>query len=146
MAMKPVCFFHGVMICNDLKNVSNNPERAIVPARVAYNGQYKDKQGTVVKTTSFFDLVFYGRNAEIVLQFASKGTPLDAQCEPIENKYESKDGEKRSKTNFKVDAFTLLHKRPAAKDNKGARARDPQDPDFQQSEQDFTEFDDGAPF
>lgn len=140
MSMNPRTSFWGITLVEDPVLKTFDGGGKLCGIRAAYNGQYKDKSGGVVKTTSFFSLVFFGRNAEVLSQYAKKGSQIDVEAEPVENKYETKDGQKRSNTEFRVQRFTLLYGKPKPVEH-NARASDP---DLAQSERDFA--DDNIPF
>jgi single-strand DNA-binding protein len=117
MSLKPLVLFDKVGICTDLKNVGKDPQKPVVPARIAVNLKYKDKNGDEHKTTSFFSVVFYGRNAENILKYGKKGSIIDIRGEPVEKVYETKSGEKRSSVEFRVEFFSLSHTAPKPADH-----------------------------
>ena len=144
MGMNPRSTFHGVTIADDPKPVHLEGGKILCGMRVAYNGQYKDKRGAVVKTTSWFSFVFYGKNAEILCKYCHKGSLLTIEAEPVENTWKDEEGKTRHQIEFRVQRFTMLYKKPKTTEH-NASAAPTGDPDFDASLQGFGE-DDTTPF
>jgi single-strand DNA-binding protein len=91
-------------------NIVRNPELRYTPGSnlavartaIAVNRRYKDKEEVM-----FIDLVFFGKLAETVESYATKGTPLLIEGRLSQNTWEQ-DGQKRSKHEIIVENFQLL--------------------------------------
>jgi single-strand DNA-binding protein len=68
----------------------------------AYAGKDKDDR------VNFFDLVAFGRRAEVIAEHFKKGTPILVECQASLNQWENTDGEKRSKIEFIIDSFEFM--------------------------------------
>ena len=73
---------------------------------IAVNDRYK-KDDEWVETCDYIELTLWGRNAEVVNEYLTKGSPIHVEGKL---RYESweKDGQKRSRVKVNVDQLTLL--------------------------------------
>lgn len=144
MGMNPRATFHGVTMAEDPKPVHLEGGKILCGVRAAYNGQYKDKTGAVVKTTSWFSFTFYGKNAEILCKYCHKGSLLTIEAEPVETTWKDDEGKNRHQIEFRVQRFTMLYKKPKTAEHNAAAAPTG-DRDFDESQSDFSG-DDEPPF
>ena len=100
-----------------LGNLTADPElrytagkKAVVDVGIAVNERYK-KDDEVVEEVSFIDVTFFGRTAEIVNEFLSKGAPALIEGRFRQERWE-KDGQKRSRIKVIADRLTLVGPRP----------------------------------
>lgn len=109
-----------------LGNVVRNAELRYTPGSnlpvartsLAVNRKYKDKEDTM-----YIDIVVFGKMAETLEAYATKGTPLLIEGRLSQNRWEQ-DGQKRSKHEIIVDNFQLLggRKDRQADDSQGSDA------------------------
>lgn len=91
-------------------NVVRNPELRYTPGSnmpvartaLAVNRKYKDKEEVM-----FIDIVVFGKLAETLESYATKGTPLLVDGRLSQSTWEQ-DGQKRSKHEIIVENFQLL--------------------------------------
>jgi single-strand DNA-binding protein len=102
-----------------LGNVVRNPELhhvkgdslSVVRTSIAVNHKYKDKEEVM-----FIDIVVFGKQADILNSYATKGTSLLIDGRLSQNSWEQ-NGVKRSKHEIIVDNFQLLNNRKEHIDN-----------------------------
>ncbi len=75
---------------------------------LAVNRNYTGKDGQKVEETSFFDVVFWNRQAETISQYVTKGKPLLVEGRLQSRSWEAQDGQKRTKVEVVADNFTFL--------------------------------------
>lgn len=94
-------------------NLVRNPELRYAPGSnlpvartaIAVNRRYKDKEEVM-----FIDLVIFGKQAETLQSYATKGTPVLVEGRLSQNSWEQ-DGQKRSKHEIIVENFQLVGSR-----------------------------------
>ena len=74
---------------------------------VAVNHRYRSKQGETKEEVSFFNVTAFGKNAEIISKYLTKGEPILIDGRLNQNRYE-KDGEKKSYVQVIMDRFQFL--------------------------------------
>ena len=81
---------------------------------IAVNHKYKEKE-----EVSFFDIVLWGKQAEVFAQYMVKGRPVLVEGRLKQERWENKEGEKRSKVRVVAERFVFLGAKadgePAAK-------------------------------
>jgi len=92
-------------------NLARDPELRYTPSgqatastAIAVSQRWKDKDGQKKEKTTFINLVFWGKSAELVQQYFAKGAPILVQGRLDIRSYE-KDGLKRSYTSVVVKDF-----------------------------------------
>lgn len=60
------------------------------------------------KKTAWFNMVAWGKRAEIINQLCQKGTMAHFECQYQQRQWENDEGETQYSHNFKVNEFTLL--------------------------------------
>jgi single-strand DNA-binding protein len=75
---------------------------------MAINRKWKSQSGEMRDETCFVDLRMYGRRAEVLNQYLSKGRPLLVEGRLQYQQWEGKDGVKRSKHIVVVDDFEFI--------------------------------------
>ena len=91
-------------------NIVRNPEVRYTPGSnlavgrtaIAVNRKYKEKEEVM-----FIDLVFFGKQAEIMESYVTKGSPLLVEGRLSQSSWEQ-EGQKRSKHEIIVDNFQLI--------------------------------------
>tara|TARA_A100000171_G_C2135617_1_gene149954 strand:- start:2884 stop:3216 length:333 start_codon:yes stop_codon:yes gene_type:complete len=77
---------------------------------LATNDKYKNAKGEKVEETQWHNLVAWGKVAEIVEQYTSKGKQIAIEGKLQYNTYEDKEGNKRYSAEIKVNEILLLGK------------------------------------
>ena len=83
---------------------------AIASFSVAINQDYK-KDGQKIEKTSWFDITAFGKTAENVNQYFSKGSMIGITGELEQQTWTAQDGSKRSKVVIKLQNFTFIDKK-----------------------------------
>lgn len=68
---------------------------AVLSPSIAVTKSYKDPHGQIVKTTTWVNVVIYGKRAEWVSQELQKGTKVFVEGELNIRDYQAKDGSKK---------------------------------------------------
>jgi len=92
----------------DVEVVELENGKKLVKFSLATNETYKDAKGEKVTNTEWHSLVAWNKIAEIVEKYVKKGAELAIQGKITYNKYEDKDGNKRSKTEIVVNEIVML--------------------------------------
>lgn len=96
-------------------NITRDPEQRatsnglqVCSFSVAVNRNYKGQDGSNKEQVSFINCTAWGKAAEIICQYAHRGTGIMV-CGRLEQRsYEGKDGVKRSTTEIVVEDFNFL--------------------------------------
>jgi single-strand DNA-binding protein len=75
---------------------------------MAINRKYKTKAGEEREDVCFIDMTCWGRMGEVVAKYCSKGSPLHVEGRLKQDRWEDKDGNKRSKLLIDVSGIQLL--------------------------------------
>lgn len=97
-------------------NLTRDPEvkytpkgSAVTDIGLAINRYYTLESGEKREETTFVDVTFFGRNAEIIKQYCSKGKPLYVEGRLQLDTWDDKQsGQKRSKLKVMGDSLQLL--------------------------------------
>ena len=96
-------------------NVGNEPEittleggKKVAKFSIATNESYKDSNGEKVQSTEWHNIIAWGKIAEIVENYVSKGKEIVLEGKLTSRSYESRSGEKRYITEVVVDEILLL--------------------------------------
>jgi len=97
-------------------NLTRDPQLSTLPSGtqvvefgMAINRKWRDQRTNEMRDeTCFVDLQAYGRQAETLNQYMSKGRPLLVEGRLKFDQWEGKDGTKRSKLRVVVDTFQFL--------------------------------------
>jgi single-strand DNA-binding protein len=97
-----------------LGNVTRDPElryissgSAVTEVGLAINNRRKGPNGDLIEETTFVDVTFWSRDAEIIGEYVTKGTPLMVEGRLKLDTWE-KDGKKNSKLRVIGERFVLL--------------------------------------
>jgi len=97
-----------------LGRVTQDPELKTIPSGasvvsfgVATNRVWKDKEGNRQESTEFHNIVAFNRQAEVINQYAQKGTLLLVEGRLQTRSWEGQDGQKRYKTEIVAEQFQL---------------------------------------
>lgn len=96
-------------------NLTRDPELSYLPSNtavckfgIATNRRWKDREGNEREETCFVDCVIFGRAGETFSQYMNKGRQVLLEGRLTLNRWETQDGQKRSKHEVFVENFTFL--------------------------------------
>lgn len=96
-------------------NLTRDPQLSVLPSNtqvcefgMAINRKWRGQDGEMRDETCFVDLRMYGRRAEVLNKYMSKGKPIMVEGRLKYDQWEGKDGGKRSKLYVVVDNFEFL--------------------------------------
>ncbi|MCC4211424.1 single-stranded DNA-binding protein [Leeuwenhoekiella parthenopeia] len=98
-------------------NLGNDPEivnlesgKKLAKFSIATNETYKNTKGERVTDTQWHNVVAWGKTAEIIENYATKGKEVAIEGKLTSRSYETKQGEKRYITEIVCDELLLLSK------------------------------------
>ncbi|MDR6966831.1 single-strand DNA-binding protein [Flavobacterium arsenatis] len=96
-------------------NVGNDPEiktfeggKKVATLTIATNESYKNDKGEKVEQTEWHRVVAWGKTAEIIERFVTKGKEVAIEGKLTHRSYDDKNGEKRYITEVVVNDLLLL--------------------------------------
>jgi single-strand DNA-binding protein len=96
-------------------HVGNDPEiknldggKKVANLSIATNDSYRNDKGEKVDQTEWHKVVAWGKTAEIIEKFVSKGKEVALEGKLTHKSYEDKNGEKRYVTEVLVSEIMLL--------------------------------------
>lgn len=96
-------------------NVTRDPELrytpnslAVTDVGLAVNDRRKTQSGEWVDETTFIDITLWGRTAEVVCEYCTKGSPLMVEGRLKLDSWEGNDGQKKSKLKVIGERIQLL--------------------------------------
>ncbi|MCH6254932.1 single-stranded DNA-binding protein [Puniceicoccaceae bacterium K14] len=96
-------------------NLTRDPELRVTPKGtpvcafgMAINRVFRDDSGGNREETTFVDVEAWGRQAEVISKYVTKGGPLFVEGRLKLDTWESKEGEKRSKLKVVLENMQLL--------------------------------------
>lgn len=96
-------------------NVGNDPEvksfeggKKVANLTLATNESYRNEKGEKVEQTEWHRVVAWGKTAEIVEKYVSKGKEIAIEGKLTHRSYDDKNGEKRYITEVVVNEITLF--------------------------------------
>jgi len=81
---------------------------AVTDLGLALNDSYKTKTGEIKETTTFVDVVVWGRQAETCGEYLSKGSPVLIEGRLQLDQWQTESGEKRSRLRVHADRVQFL--------------------------------------
>ena len=104
-----------------LGNLTADPESRDLPTggivtdlRLAVNRTYRNRDGEQTEEVSFIDCTAYGRTAEIARDYLKKGRPVFLEGRLHQDRWETNEGDKRSKLKVVVERLVLMPRRADA--------------------------------
>lgn len=98
-------------------NVGNEPiiksfegGKKLASLTIATNDSYKNDKGERVEQTEWHTVVAWGKTAEIIEKFVTKGKQIAVEGKLTHRSYDDKNGEKRYITEVVVNEIILLGK------------------------------------
>jgi len=96
-------------------NLTRDPQLSYTPSQtpvvdfgMAINRRWRGQDGQQREETCFVDCRSFGRQAEVLNQYMSKGRPILVEGRLSFSQWEGKDGQKRSKLRVTVEQFQFL--------------------------------------
>lgn len=96
-------------------NVGNDPEvksfeggKKVANLTLATNESYRNEKGEKVEQTEWHRVVAWGKTAEIVEKYVTKGKEIAIEGKLTHRSYDDKNGEKRYITEVVVNEITLF--------------------------------------
>ena len=109
-------------------NLTQDPElrylqnqTAVTEVGIAVNDKRKNAQGEWIEETTFVDVTFWARTAEVVCEYLKKGASLLVEGHLKLHKWET-DGQKRSKLRVVCDRMVMLGGKPGGAGGGGGGA------------------------
>ena len=100
-------------------NLTRDPELRYTPGGsavcelgLAVNRQWRNQAGEMQEDTTFVDVTVWGKQAETVNQYLSKGRPIFIEGRLQLDTWETQEGQKRSKIKVVAERFQFLGSRP----------------------------------
>jgi single-strand DNA-binding protein len=93
----------------ELKHVAGN--QAVVELGLAVNRRYRTKDNEEREEVTYVDCEAWGRTAEVLKQYLTKGSPIFIEGRLKLDQWESKEGEKRSKIRVVIENFQFVGSR-----------------------------------
>ena len=98
-------------LCREIDLQQTKGGTSVLNNALAVNEKRKDATGNYVDDVAFIEIVLWGRAAEVVAQYLSKGSPLIVQGKIQQDNWLDKDtGANRSKLKVNVREFQFLPK------------------------------------
>ena len=121
---------HGVGVCTVDAEMRPVGTTNVSTVNLAFNKNYKDKDGQWQQETSFVKVQIFGPRAEKFAQFAKKGVPIYAEGYVKQDNWTDKDGQKKtmlvlSLTNFEIVQKTNGEKKEESSGSEKAAASPP---------------------
>ena len=91
---------------------------------VAWNDSKKNAAGQYEKYANFFDVQVWGKAAEALAAKAIKGARVDIEGRIEQQRWESQEGEKRSKIVIQADKCIIDSKEPARSESTGGNQKE----------------------
>lgn len=96
-------------------NLTRDPEMRVTPGGLsickfglAVNRNFTDKEGNKREETTFVDIDSFGKQAEVISKYMSKGRPIMVEGRLKLDQWETGNGEKRSKLGVVLEQFQFL--------------------------------------
>lgn len=96
-------------------HVGNDPEiknfegdRKLANLTLATNETYRNDQGEKVVETQWHKVVAWGKSAELIEKFVTKGKEIAVEGKLVHRSYDDKDGQKRYVTEVVINELLLL--------------------------------------
>jgi len=98
-----------------LGNLTKDPEKraiqggsSVTTFSMATNRKWKNNSGEMQEEVQFHNIVAWGKLADVVAEYCSKGQPIIIEGRIVTRNYEAKDGTKRYVTEIVASEVNLL--------------------------------------
>jgi len=81
--------------------------------RIATNEYYKNAKGEKVEDTQWHNITVWGKQVATIEKYVTKGSEIAVEGKLVTRTFETKEGEKRTKTEIVAQEFLLLSKKSA---------------------------------
>lgn len=109
---------------------------AIANFGIAYNDKWKDAQGQMQEKAHFFDVSVFGKQAETINQYFTKGSRILIDGSLDFQSWE-KDGNKHSKVSIKMNSFSFIDRKSNNQVNQQQQYNTQQPQQYQQQPQQY---------
>ena len=96
-------------------NLGTNPEiktldggKKLAKLNLATNETYKNAKGEKITETQWHNLVAWGKTADIIEKYLTKGQEIAVEGKLLNRNYTDKDGVKRYTTEIQINDFLML--------------------------------------
>ncbi len=103
-------------------NLGNNPDvrstesgKKMARVSIATNENYRNAKGETVKETQWHNAIAWGKNAELVEKYLTKGSQVAIEGKLVNRNYVDKEGIKRYVTEVQVNDILFLSSKNSAK-------------------------------
>ena len=103
-------------------NLGNNPDvrntesgKKMARVSIATNESYRNAKGETVKETQWHNAIAWGKNAEVIEKYLTKGSQVAVEGKLVTRNYVDKDGIKRYTTEVQVNDILLLGSKNSGK-------------------------------
>jgi single-strand DNA-binding protein len=107
MSIKNQCTFIG-NVGNDIQIKHFDGGQSIGNVSIAVNENYTNKNGEKVEKTTWVNLVFRNKLAEVIEKYAPKGSKIGVSASYSNRSYDDNNGEKKYVHEFIVQSLELL--------------------------------------
>ncbi|MBM4048738.1 MAG: single-stranded DNA-binding protein [Planctomycetes bacterium] len=115
-------------------NLTRDPELRYTPSGLAVtqfglaiNRRYTSKEGEQKEDVCFVEIEAFGRQAEVLSEYMSKGSPLFVEGRLRYSSWQDKQGQKRTKLSVVADGFQFLGGKRGAPTGEAPEAKEAQD-------------------
>jgi len=98
-----------------LGNLTRDPELRVTPGGqsickigLATTRVFNDKEGNQREETTFVDVDSFGKQADVISQYFTKGKPILVEGRLRLDQWETNEGEKRNKLKIMLESFTFV--------------------------------------
>ena len=77
---------------------------------IATNEVYRNSEGEKITDTQWHNVVAWGKTADIIAQYLTKGNEVAVEGKLVHRSYETKEGEKRYTTEVRCNELLMLSK------------------------------------
>ena len=96
--------------------------RSVADLGLAVSERYRTREGEAAETTCFVDIVAWGRQAEACGEYLNKGAPVVVEGKLRLDRWETPEGEKRSRMKVQAQRVQFLGRRAAQGEETAAAA------------------------
>lgn len=108
----------------ELKQTAGN--QSVAEIGLAVNRRFKDRDGNDREETTFVDCEAWGRTAEVMAQYLSKGRPVFIEGRLKLDSWQDQSGNKRSKMRVVIEGFQFVDSKGGGGNSGGGRPSAPQ--------------------
>ncbi|MGN6493326.1 MAG: single-stranded DNA-binding protein [Agriterribacter sp.] len=90
----------------DVSNTESGKKKARVS--IATNEVYRNAKGESIKETQWHNAIAWGKNAELIEKYLSKGSKVAIEGKLVNSSYVDKDGIKRYVTDIQIREILML--------------------------------------